>query len=172
MILNISKIKTEALLLFCKDIIISYNLKEDIHFDVDKNTKDYINHVTSDILKQLQRGTHSNEFYLDKQSNSRTKAVLATYNFINKSLSNELEDGKTFNPSMLYLSLMATWFSELSKESKSKEFIYFSMYPYADVYDKLLINIKDIRFKTLNICMIDLAEKIIYKLDKYKFNQT
>lgn len=170
MILNISKIKTEALLIFCKDIILSYNLKEDIHFNVDENTKEYINSVTNDILSQLQIITQPNEFYLNKQSNSRTKAVLAAYNFINKTLSNELQDGKTFNPSMLYLSLMATWFSELSKESKSKEFIYFSMYPYADVYDKLLINIKDIRFKTLNICMIDLAEKIIYKFDNYKFN--
>jgi len=169
MILNISKIKTEALLLFCKDIILSYNLKDDVLFNVDEKTKNYINSVTNDILKQLQLITHTNEFYLNKKSNSRTKVVLGTYNFINQCLSKELQDGKTFNPSMLYLALLATWFAELSKESKSKEFIYFSMYPYADVYDKLLIHIKDVNFKALNINMLDIAEKIIFKLDNYKF---
>jgi len=80
-----------------------------------------------------------------------------------------LENRSTFNPSMLYLSLMATWFAELSKESKSKEFIYFSIYPYSDIYDKLLINVKDNKFKALNISMIDIAETIIFKLNNYKF---
>lgn len=169
MILNISKIKTEALLLFCKDIILSYNLRDEVLFDVEEEVKTYINSVTSDILKQLHLCTHPNDFYLKKQRNSRIKAVLSAYNFINKSLSKELQDGKTFNPSMLYLSMMATWFAELSKESKSKEFIYFSIYPYADVYDKLLINIKDVNFKALNISMLDIAERITVKLDNYKF---
>ena len=96
MILNISKIKTEALLLFCKDIILSYNLKDDVTFDVDEGTKKYITSITNDILKQLQNVTHPNEFYLQKQSNTKARAVLGTYNFINKSLSNELQNGKTF----------------------------------------------------------------------------
>lgn len=169
MILNISKIKTEALLLFCKDIILSYNLKDDTFFDVDKETKEYINNVTSDILKQLQYVTKPNEFYLKKQSSTHIRSVLSAYNFINKNLSKEFEDGKTFNPSMLYFSLMATWFAELGRESKSKEFIYFSMYPYAEIFDKLLVNIKDSHFKALNISMVDIAERIVLKLDRYKF---
>jgi len=169
MILNTSKIKTEALLLFCKDIILSYQQKEDASFNVNEEVKEYVNSVTEDILKQLNLCTKPNEFYLKQKNNSRVKAILASYNFINKNVSKELENRKTFNPSMLYLSLMATWFAELGMESKSKEFIYFSMYPYADIYDKLLINIKDTHFKALNISMIDTAETIIYKLHNYKF---
>ena len=169
MILNTSKIKTEALLLFCKDIILSYKQKEDESFDVNDEVKEYVNSVTEDFLKQLQFLTKPNDYYLRQKNNSKIKAILDTYNFINKSLSQELQNRKTFNPSMLYLSLMATWFAEYSKESKSKEFIYFSMYPHADIYDKLLINVKDTNFKALNISMIDTAEKIIYKLNNYKF---
>jgi len=169
MILNTSKIKTEALLLFCKDIILSYQDKEDESFNVKEEVKTYVNDVTGDILKQLKISTHNNEFYLRQKNNSKISAILQSYNFLNKSLNFELENRTTFNPSMLYLSLMATWFAELSKESKSKEFIYFSMYPYADIYDKLLINVKDNSFKALNISMIDIAETIIFKLNNYKF---
>ncbi len=170
MILNTSKIKTEALLLFCKDIILSYQEKEDEFFNVNKEVKDYTNSVTNDILKQLQISTKPNEFYLKNRNNSKEKAILNAYNFINKNVSQELSARKTFNPSMLYLSLMATWFAELGMESKSKEFIYFSMYPYADIYDKLLIHIKDTNFKAMNISMIDTAETIIYRLNNYKFS--
>ncbi|NQY95448.1 MAG: hypothetical protein HRT43_14875 [Campylobacteraceae bacterium] len=169
MILNTSKIKTEALLLFCKDIILSYKDKEDAYFNVNDEVKSYVNGVTDDFLKQLHISTRPNDFYLRQKNNSKIKAILEAYNFLNKNLSLELQNVKTFNPSMLYLSLMATWFAELSKESKSKEFIYFSMYPYADIYDKLLINVKDTNFKALNINMIDIAETIIFRLDNYKF---
>lgn len=169
MILNTSKIKTEALLLFCKDIILSYHQKEDTLFDVSEEVKEYVDIVTDDFLKQLYVVTESNDFYLRQKNNSKIKAILMAYNFLNKTLSKELENRKTFNPSMLYLSLMATWFAELGYESKSKEYIYFSMYPYSDIYDKLLINIKDNNFKALNISMIDTAETIIYKLNNYKF---
>ena len=70
---------------------------------------------------------------------------------------------------MLYFSLLALWFKELNKESKSKEYIYFILYPYSNVYDKLLVEIKDKEFKLLNIKMIELAEKVIYNFDKYSF---
>ena len=42
MILNLSKIKTEALLLFCRDLIQEYSLKNDHLFNIDNNTKLYI----------------------------------------------------------------------------------------------------------------------------------
>ncbi|OUR70309.1 hypothetical protein A9Q76_07895 [Arcobacter sp. 31_11_sub10_T18] len=169
MILNTSKIKTEALLLFCKDIILSYQKEEDAFFNVNDEVRNYVTDVTNDFLTQLLITTKPNDYYLKQSNNSKVKAILEAYNFLNKSLSQELQDRKTFNPSMLYLSLMATWFAELSKESKSKEFIYFSMYPYADIYDKLLINVKDTNFKALNISMIDISETIIFKLNNYKF---
>ena len=70
---------------------------------------------------------------------------------------------------MLYFSLLAVWFKELNKESKSKEYIYFTIFTYGKVYDEFLVNIKDENFKKINISMILLAEKIIYKFDKYAF---
>lgn len=169
MILNISKIKTEALLLFCKDIILTYQSAEEFSFDVNEETHQYINSITHDILQQLENLTKSHEYYLSNRDNSRIKAVLLSYEHINKSLSKELENGKPFNPSMLYFSMLATWFAELQKESRSKEYIYFIIYPYANVYDKLLINIKDKEFKALNVSMINIAEKIVWELEQYKF---
>ncbi|RXJ57888.1 hypothetical protein [Candidatus Marinarcus aquaticus] len=169
MILNISKIKTEALLLFCKDIILTYQDADEFSFDVNEETHHYINSMTHDILQQLENLTKSHEYYLTNRDNSRIKAILLSYEHINKSLSKELKDGKPFNPSMLYFSMLATWFAELQKESRSKEYIYFIIYPYANVYDKLLINIKDKEFKALNVSMINIAEKIIWELEQYKF---
>ena len=67
---------------------------------------------------------------------------------------------------MLYFSMLTLWFKELEKESNSKEFIYFLLYPYGTVYDKLLIGIKNVEYKNMSIKMIELAEKIIYKYDK------
>lgn len=169
MILNLSKIKTEALLLFCKDLISSYKEKEEELFDIDKEINDYIIGISDDMYKQMQNCTFPNDYYLKNRNHYRIKSVLQAYNFINKELSCELEDGKLFNPAMLYFSLLAMWFKELDKESKSKEYIYFTIYPYANVYDKLLLNIKDESFKKLNISMIELAERVIYKLDKVSF---
>jgi len=169
MILNLSKIKTEALLLFCKDLIASYKDKEEDIFDIDKDIDKYITEISTDMYKQMQNCTFPNDYYMKNSKHYRVKAVLESYNFINKELTSELQNGKVFNPAMLYFSLLAVWFKELDKESRSKEYIYFTIYPYANVYDKLLINVKNEKFKALNISMIELAEKVIYKLDKYSF---
>lgn len=167
MILNLSQIKTEALLLFCKDLIESYKDKEDeINFDIDEEISSYINGISNDILKQLKMVTFPSDYYIKNRKHYRIKAILQAYNFINNELTKELKKGKVFNPSMLYFSLLAVWFKELNKESKSKQYIYFTIYPYANVYDKLLLNIKDEKFKLVNISMIKIAEKIVYNLDK------
>jgi hypothetical protein len=169
MILNLSKIKTEALLLFCKDLIASYKDVDEKLFDVDEKIDEYINQISSDMFKQLNNVTFPSDYYIKNRSHYRIKAVLQAYNFINKELTSELEDGKVFNPAMLYFSLLAVWFKELDKERRSKEYIYFTIYPYSNVYDKLLINVQDENFKKLNISMIEVAEKVIYKLDKVSF---
>lgn len=170
MILNLSKIKTESLLLFCKDLIYSYKDKEDIQtYDVDKEVISKFNSISDDMLKQITNVTFPNEYYLENRKHYRIKAVLDSYNFINKEISKELEVLKSFNPSMLYFSLLALWFKELNKESKSKEYIYFTIYPYSHVYDEFLVGIKNENFKQLNISMIELAERIIYKLNAYSF---
>lgn len=173
MILNLSKIKTEALLLFCKDLIASYKDKDENLFDVDVLTNQSIDDISNDMYKQMNNVTFPNDYYIKNRKHYRIKAVLESYNFINKELTKEFEQnaetGKLFNPAMLYFSLLAVWFKELDKESRSKEYIYFTIYPYANVYDKLLINIKDEKFKKLNISMIEIAEKIIYRLDRVSF---
>ncbi len=166
MILNISHIKTEALLLICRDIILSYKDKDDIGFILDETAKEYIKATTNEILKQLQIVTYPNEYYVKKINSSKIKSIMKSYTYINESLSKELKTQTIFNPFMLCFALLSTWFAELSYESKSKRFIYFSLYPYAEVYDKLLLNIKDNEFKLMNISMIELAERIIMKLDK------
>lgn len=166
MILNLSKIKTEALLLFCKDLILSYKDKEEKLFNVDDEIDEYINSVSSDFLKQINNVTFESSHYINNRNHYRIKAVLNAYNFINREISDVFKDGTTFNPSMLFLSLLAVWFKELDKERTSKEFIYFTLFPYANLYDKLLVNIKDENFKAINIMMLEVAERVIYKYDK------
>lgn len=167
MILNLSKIKTEALLLFCKDLILSYKDSQDELFDVDEKTKSYINEITDDFLKNIENVTFPSEYYIQNAKHYRIKAVLNAYNFINSEISKHLKEGMPFNPAMLYFSMLAVWFMELNKEPKSKEYIYFIIYPFANVYDKLLVNIKEEKFKAVNISMIETAEKVVYALDRH-----
>jgi len=170
MILNLSKIKTESLLLFCKDLILSYKDKDDIEkYLTDKDVIERFNNIGNDMLKQISNITFPQNYYLENRKHYRIKAILDGYNFINKEISKNLKQNEEFNPSMLYFSLLALWFKELNKESKSKEYMYFIIYPYSNVYDKFLVEIKDKDFKLLNIKMIELAEKVIYKFDKYDF---
>ena len=168
MILNLSKIKTESLLLFCKDLILSYKDKKDFNtFDVNNSSINKFNEISIDMLKQISNVTVSNDYYLKNRKHYKVKAILNAYNFINEEISKCLKEKEEFNPSMLYFALLAVWFKELNKESRSKEYIYFILYPYANVYDKLLVGIKNLEFKKMNIAMIELAERIIYKLDAY-----
>ncbi len=168
MILNISKIKTESLLLFCKDLILSYKDKINLNeSELDKDIVEEFNNIGNDMLKQILNVTFPQNYYIQYAKHYRIKAVLNGYNFINNEISKNLKENETFNPSMLYFSLLALWFKELNKESTSKEYIYFILYPYFQVYDKFLVNMKDPEFKKLNIKMIELAEKVIYNFDKY-----
>ena len=166
MILNLSQIKTEALLLFCKDLIHSYQKNEEQLFAVDLKIDEFMTTVSDDILKNLEATTFPNEHYIKNRNHYRISAVLKAYNFINAEISKELSSGSEFNPSMLYFALLATWFKELGHEAKSKEYIYFLIYPYSNVYDKLLVNIKDEKFKALNIKMIEIAERVVIRLEK------
>lgn len=167
MILNLSKIKTESLLLFCKDLILSYKDKEDINsYGLDKDVVEKFNKIGDEMLTQINSVTLSSNYYLQNRKHYRIKAILNAYNFINQELSKLLSQNQSFNPSMLYFAMLALWFKELNKEPKSKEYIYFILYPYGNVYDDFIVNIKDQEFKKLNIDMLQLAEKIIYKFDK------
>ena len=167
MVINISKIKTEALLLFCKDLILSYKDIEELdNYGLDKNILTEFNIIGLAILNEINKVTFHQDYYLKNYKNFRVKAVLNCYDFISKEVSKNLQINQKFNPSMLYFSMLTLWFKELQKENKSKEFIYFLLYPYENVYDKLLVGRKNIEYKAMNIKMIELAEKIIYKYEK------
>lgn len=166
MILNLTKLKTQSLLLLCRDIILTYKDKNIINENVDKNLIEYMNSINDTMLKQIQKVTKDNKYYQNNSNNSTVKAVIYFYKFLEKELGKVMVKNREFNPSMLYFSLLAMWFRELSKESKSKEYIFFILYTYSDVYDKLLINVEDLEFKKLNVSMIEIAENIINKYDK------
>ena len=144
MILNLSKIKTESLLLFCRDLILSYKDKVDLeNSGVDKDIIENFNNIGINMLKEIKKVTYSDTYYLNNRKTSRVKAILEGYNFINKEISTNLKENQSFNPSMLYFSLLALWFKELNKESRSKEDIFFINYPYFHAYDKLLVEMKN-----------------------------
>ncbi len=77
-----------------------------------------------------------------------------------------LQKDPRFNHSMLLFAMLTTWFKELGYENKSKEFIFFSIYPYSEIFDILLLNIKNLEYKKLNITMIQIAEDVILRLNK------
>ena len=77
MILNLSKIKTESLLLFCRDLILSYKDKDDIEkYLMDKEVIEKFNNIGNDMLKQI--------------SNVRKtlKGILKRYHFLWKPVDN------------------------------------------------------------------------------------
>ena len=70
MILNISKIKTEALLLFCRDLINTYkDVKPKTKSDLDLYYE--FETINSDILKQLSNILYEPKYYIDNQKNFR-----------------------------------------------------------------------------------------------------
>ncbi|MGB9801342.1 MAG: hypothetical protein ACPLSX_00135, partial [Arcobacter sp.] len=93
MIINLSKIKTEALLLLCKDIITSYENIEDEKFEIDDEINIYIKDTSKDILKELKRVTKENDYYLNNKNSYTISAILQAYNFLNLELSKELKEG-------------------------------------------------------------------------------
>ena len=171
MILNISKIKTEALLLICKDLLNSYeNISDDNIFEVNEEIKEFMDKTSSDLLKQLRNLTRDNSFYLENKSSYRVNAILKSYNYLNQSLNQEFKEGMVFNPALLCFSMLAMWFKELNKESNSKEYIFFLLYPFGNVYDKLFVKVEDEKFKAINLKMIEIAEKVMIKYDRVKIN--
>ena len=168
MILNISKIKTEAVLLFCRDLIQAYSKSDENIFSINKELELYVYDTVTQLEKAINQVVHQQQHYLDNRQNFRIKSVLKSYDYINSTISEYLSKGQKFNPAMLCFSLLTTWFAELRYESNSKEFIYFTIYPYGNFYDKLLLNLNNDEYKALNISMIKIAEDAMIKLHKVK----
>ena len=99
MILNLSKIKTESLLLFCKDLILSYKDNEDLeNYGVDKEILEEFNNIGNDMLKQILNVTLSQNYYLENRKHYRIKAILDGYNYINTEISKNHKQNKEYNP--------------------------------------------------------------------------
>ena len=87
MILNLSKIKTESLLLFCKDLILSYKDKDDIEkYIMDKDIIEKFNNIGNDMLKQISNVTLPQSYYIQNRKHYKIKAILDGYNFINNEI--------------------------------------------------------------------------------------
>jgi hypothetical protein len=168
MIINLKSAKTEALLLFCRDLIDSYEKSDEELFDIDDELKSFVGTHIEQLKKGINAILQPNEYYIRNMTVSRIRIIVKYYNFINKQVSKKLQNDARFNPSMLCFSMLATWFKELDNIADSKEFVFFSIYPYGDIYDSLLIHIKDSEYKKLNIFMIQIAEDIMIKLNKEK----
>jgi len=169
MIINSSKVKTEALLLFCRDLIDSYKNSKDDIFNISTELKEFIDIRTLQLHKAINVAVQPIDYYVRNKRVSRITIILKTYEFINNSITKLLKDNVKFNPSMLCFSLLSTWFAELGHEIKSKEFLFFTLYPYSEIYDKLLLNLDNIEYKNLNISMLHISEKIILNLNTYRF---
>jgi len=169
MIINATKVKSEALLLFCRDLIGSYQNNKQNQFGVDNETIDYINKQIAHLLKAINVTTQPIDYYVRNQKVSRIAMILKSYQFINKEISKSFKEGDNFNPSMLCFSLLCSWFAELSIGVEDKEFIYFCIYPYGEIYDKLLLNNTNEEYKNLNLKMLNIAETTINNLYRYRF---
>jgi hypothetical protein len=170
MIVNIHIVKTEALLLFCRDLINSYKAYDDDIFLIDKDTKEFVQIHTQQLQTAINSLVQANDYYIRNIRVNRINIIIKFYNYINKTISQHLNKDDKFNPSMLCFSLLATWFKELGYENCAKEFVYFSLYPYGEIYDKLITNINDYEYKNLNIKMIQIAEDMMIKLNNRGLN--
>ena len=169
MIISSSKVKTEALLLFCRDLIESYKTSENQLFNIDDDIKKFIDERSEQLLDAINLIVQPIEYYLRNSRVTRIGVILKSYNFISTQVSKYFNKGDPFNPSMLCFGLLCSWFAELSINENDKEFLYFSIYPYGEIYDKLLLNISNKEYKKLNIDMLNIAENSIHKLYKYRF---
>lgn len=169
MIINSSKVKSEALLLFCRDLIESYKDNSDELFNLSTDIKDFVDTQSIHLYKAINVSIQPKEYYIRNQKVSRISFILRTYEYINKNISKKLKNGDKFNPAMLCFSLLSTWFAELSIGEEDKEYLYFCLYPYSEIYDKLLLNLNEVEYKKLNILMLNIAEDTIFKLENYRF---
>lgn len=168
MIINTTKVKSEALLLFCRDLIVSYKNNDQNQYDVDKQTIEYIDSQIEHILKAINIAAQPIDYYVRNQKVSRIAFILKSYQFINKQVSKSFKEGDSFNPSMLCFALLCSWFAELRISQDDKEYIFFCLYPYGEVYDKLLLNNSNSEYKNLNIKMLTIAENAIVNFHKYR----
>ena len=124
-------------------------------FNINDDTKYYIINETTNLYNEITKVVKPINYYINNQQNIRIKMIIKSYEYINKTISKHFQNQAKFNPSMLCFSFLATWFKELEYETNSKEYIYFLLYPYSNIVDKLIVQINNIQYKQLNISMIE-----------------
>ena len=87
MIINSSKVKTEALLLFCRDLIDSYKNSEDELFNTSENLKEFIDTRSLQLLKAINISIQPTEYYTRNIRVSRISLIYKTYQYINNNIS-------------------------------------------------------------------------------------
>ncbi len=169
MIVNLSLVKTEALLLFCRDLIESYINDDTNSFQLSQELQLFIQDRTKQLLKAINNVIQPTDYYMRNSNVTRISIIIKYYNYINNKIEKEFKNNALFNPSMLCFTLLCSWFTELNIAQNNKEFIYFARYPYGEIYDRLLLNIRDDNFKQLNIKMLNISENIVLKLYNYRY---
>ncbi len=169
MIINSSKVKTEALLLFCRDLIESYKINKNQVFNIDNVTREFIDDRSEQLLCAINLIVQPTDYYLRNSKVSRITVILKSYDYITKQITKKFREKDPFNPAMLCFGLLCSWFAELSINEDEKEFLYFSIYPYGEIYDKLLLNINDSSYKKINLSMLNIAENVVNNLYFYRF---
>lgn len=161
-------LKSEALLLFIRDLIETYEKQSEDVFSVEFEIEKFVEGHLFSLKKGINAILQNNQYYLRNQRISRIKIILRYYELLNKLMSKEMKNQDKFDPCMLSISMLATWFKEYGYEAKGKEFIFFGIYPYGEIYDTLLGHNKNIEYKQTNIKMITIAEKVMIKFYKEK----
>jgi len=177
MILQISTIKTKALLLICKELMQMYQdneaqnkLEEKVKKDKKESFESFdtsLEKLSQGMLKELKRIT---KFYYDLSSETsdlkNQEAIKKSFDFLNFELNAHLAKNEPFCPLMLCVSFLSFWFKDLKQEGSNKEFIYFLMFPYKQSCDEILSSKEDEKHKLLNLKMLEFSEEIILKYDK------
>ena len=161
-------LKSEALLLFIRDLLETYEDKNNMAFEVDSSINDFINYHITSLKKGINSFVQENSYYLRNRNISRIKMILHYYRSMEKIVDLHLQKNEKFDPCMLSFGLLAFWFKELGIESKIKELVFFAIYPYGEVYDTLIVENQNEEYKKTNIKMINLAEKIMVNFYKEK----
>ena len=77
MIFKYIKSKTENLLLFCKDLILSYkDITDTNDYGIDKDIIENFNNIGNEILKQILNVTLPTNYYLQNKNIIELKAIL------------------------------------------------------------------------------------------------
>ena len=159
MIINVEKIKTEALLIFCKDLIIAYKNSE-IVVDIESELIEKMEIQTDLILKEIEKIIKPYDFYLQHQNNFKIKAILNAHSFLIAHCNKRFKNNQLFNPFILVLSILTYWFGEFEKGKNIKQYIFFSIYPFCEIYDNFFVKIKNTSYKIVNLKTIEIAEEL------------